>query len=97
MHEEMTLNAITTENIVATGDVGHRIDLEKLVRMHGGIYEPSQFPGAILRIRNHTTFLVFTNGKLVCVGSKKEDDARSALVDMQRILVTIGCLNSTMD
>jgi len=37
------------------------------------MYEPEQFPGLIYRmIDPKVVFLIFTSGKMVCVGAKKE-------------------------
>ena len=34
-------------------------------------YEPEQFPGLVYKLDNPTaTFLLFSNGKLVCTGTK---------------------------
>lgn len=63
-------------NIVATADLNSEIDLERLVEKTPGkfkvIYEPEQFPGAILRFfvtpNSQTSILLFGSGKLVCTG-----------------------------
>jgi len=69
-------------NIVATADLGIEVDLERFVsrvnKMKGVgiIYEPEQFPAAIVKIslspNDNATVLLFSTGKLVCVGLKKE-------------------------
>jgi len=39
------------------------------------MHEPEQFPGAIYRMESpRVVFLIFSNGKIVCVGAKKEED-----------------------
>lgn len=83
------LNASLTEpeirNIVATADLGHVVDLEKisLIREIASIYEPEQFPGAIIKIplreENIATILLFASGKLVCVGLRKIEDIKEAI------------------
>ena len=36
-------------------------------------YEPEQFPGAIMRLKDiGTTLLLFKNGKVICSGAKSE-------------------------
>ena len=36
-------------------------------------YEPEQFPGLVYKlIEPNATFLLFSNGKLVCTGTKKK-------------------------
>jgi transcription initiation factor TFIID TATA-box-binding protein len=71
---------ITIQNIVTSGSLGAPVNLEALCeRAHGGggrlMYEPEQFPGAIYRMESpRVVFLIFSNGKIVCVGAKKEED-----------------------
>jgi len=43
-------------------------------------YEPEQFPGLVYKlIEAKATFLLFSNGKVVCTGTKSEEEARTAL------------------
>jgi|GEM_PF-1646002 len=68
------------QNIVATANLKNPIDIEKLVtdlqkdKQTRIIYEPEQFPAAIIKLPiNQTTkatILLFSSGKLVCVGLK---------------------------
>jgi len=75
-------------NIVATSDLGHMVDLEQisLIREISSIYEPEQFPGAIIKIplseENMATILLFASGKLVCLGLKKLEDIKEAIVKL---------------
>ena len=72
-------------NIVATADLDHVVDLEQisLIREIASIYEPEQFPGAIIKIplgeENMATILLFASGKLVCVGLRKLEDIKEAI------------------
>lgn len=62
---------LKVRNIVATLDLGRRIDLERLAgQLRGMIYEPEQFPGAIYRptSRKDMTALIFASGKIVLPG-----------------------------
>jgi len=83
---------VAVQNVVATVDLGEvSIDLigvaYKLRRRV--IYEPEQFPGLIYRMEDpKVTFLIFTNGKLVCVGAKKEEDIHRAVDKLKRCLTT---------
>ena len=77
------------ENIVATMDLGVSLDLERLAgSLPGADYDANRFPGLVLRLRNpKVAFLIFKNGKVVCTGSKGEEDVRAgvkALVSMLR-------------
>jgi transcription initiation factor TFIID TATA-box-binding protein len=43
-------------------------------------YEPEQFPGLVYKlIEAKATFLLFSNGKVVCTGTKSEEEAKQAL------------------
>ncbi|MFQ5836945.1 MAG: TATA-box-binding protein, partial [Candidatus Bathyarchaeia archaeon] len=74
---------ITVQNIVASGSLGKTIDLIELCeheRTGRLIYEPEQFPATIYRMKNsHVVFLIFSTGKIVCVGAKKEKEIYEAL------------------
>ncbi|GAH52194.1 unnamed protein product, partial [marine sediment metagenome] len=51
------------------------------------MYEPDQFPGAIYRMKEpKCVFLLFSNGKIVCVGTKREEDIPKAVENMITIL-----------
>ena len=63
---------IKIENVVATTTLGVPLDLEDVAySLERTVYDPEQFPGLIYRIRDPPlTFLIFTNGKIVCAGAK---------------------------
>jgi transcription initiation factor TFIID TATA-box-binding protein len=79
---------VTIQNIVASAELGGEIDLESVVyKMKKVMYEPEQFPGAVYRMDEpKVVFLIFSAGKLVCVGAKKEQDVYSAVDNIQRVL-----------
>jgi len=68
-------------NIVASAELGGRIDLEKAVFTLGKtMYEPEQFPGLIYRMDEpKVVILLFASGKLVCTGARKEQDVYDAV------------------
>jgi transcription initiation factor TFIID TATA-box-binding protein len=68
-------------NMVASADLGGKIDLEKAVFTLGKtMYEPEQFPGLIHRMDEpKVVILLFASGKLVCTGAKKEQDVYDAV------------------
>jgi transcription initiation factor TFIID TATA-box-binding protein len=68
-------------NIVASADLGGKIDLEKAVTTLGKtMYEPEQFPGLIYRMDEpRVVILLFASGKLVCTGAKREQDVYDAV------------------
>lgn len=80
--------AITIQNIVASGELNGEIDLENVVyKLKKVMYEPEQFPGAVFRMDEpKVVFLLFSAGKLVCVGAKKEPDVYTAVNKLQELL-----------
>jgi transcription initiation factor TFIID TATA-box-binding protein len=62
------------ENIVASANLNVELDLFNIaMEIENVEYEPEQFPGAILRLKEiGTTLLLFKNGKIICSGAKNE-------------------------
>ena len=84
---------IQIRNIVASASIGEFIDLERLyVSERGGmarriIYEPEQFPALIYRWKSpEVVFLIFSTGRIVCVGAKKEREVYEAVENLRRRL-----------
>lgn len=87
------------QNIVASGSLGGPVDLEELCRRArlGGslMYEPEQLPGAIYRMESpRVVFLIFSAGKIVCVGAKKEKHVHEAVETLRRRLEEMNVLIS---
>ncbi len=76
------------ENIVASADLGVELDLYAIAKASTDIdYEPEQFPGAICKIHNpKTALLLFKNGKVICTGSKTEEDIKKAIDQVVKIV-----------
>ncbi|MEM3127098.1 MAG: TATA-box-binding protein [Candidatus Woesearchaeota archaeon] len=72
---------VNVQNIVAAGSIGMDLNLNKLaMKLPNTEYEPEQFPGLVYKLDEaKATFLLFTNGKIVCTGTKSEEEARKAL------------------
>ena len=72
---------INIQNIVASGTVGMDLNLNILaMKLPNTEYEPEQFPGLVYKLDEaKATFLLFSNGKIVCTGTKSEDEVRKAL------------------
>jgi transcription initiation factor TFIID TATA-box-binding protein len=79
---------IKIQNIVASAALNGEIDLENVVyKLRKVMYEPEQFPGAVYRMDEpKVVFLIFSAGKLVCVGAKKEEQVYQAVDKIQQIL-----------
>src|SRR3989338_8084847 len=74
---------IKIQNIVASGSVGRDLNLNVLaMKLENTEYEPEQFPGLVYKLIDgqvKATFLLFSNGKVVCTGTKSEDEVNSSL------------------
>ena len=72
---------ISIQNIVASGSVGMDLNLNVLaMKLENTEYEPEQFPGLVYKLDEaKATFLLFSNGKIVCTGTKSEDEVHEAL------------------
>lgn len=80
--------AAKIQNIVATVDLGKIVDIEEFLHNIQNeqirvVYEPEQFPGAIVKFPvdrgSMATVLLFSSGKLVCVGLTTYDHIRKAI------------------
>ena len=72
---------INIQNIVASGSVGMDLNLNVLaMKLENTEYEPEQFPGLVYKLNEaKATFLLFSNGKIVCTGTKSEQEVDAAL------------------
>jgi transcription initiation factor TFIID TATA-box-binding protein len=72
---------IIVQNIVASGSVGMDLNLNTLaMKLDNTEYEPEQFPGLVYKLPEvGATFLLFSNGKVVCTGTKSEEAVHKAL------------------
>jgi transcription initiation factor TFIID TATA-box-binding protein len=85
---------IQIQNIVASAGLGGRIDLEKTTySLKRTMYEPEQFPGLIYRMDDpKVVLLLFTTGKLVCTGAKKEAEVPRAIAKLKETLEEKGLI-----
>ena len=72
---------IHIQNVVASGSIGMDLNLNILaMKLANTEYEPEQFPGLVYKLMEaKATFLLFSNGKVVCTGTKSEAEVDSAL------------------
>ena len=82
---------ITVHNIVASGTLGKRINLElAALLLEHTMYEPEQFPGLIYRMQDpKVVLLLFQLGKLVCTGAKTHEDVTQSLQKIYSLLTEI--------
>ena len=71
---------ITVQNIVASGSIGIKLNLNYLgLKLPNTEYEPEQFPGLVHKLKGtRATFLLFSNGKIVCTGTRTEEKVHEA-------------------
>ncbi len=83
---------ITIQNIVASGSVGMDLNLNVLaMKLDNTEYEPEQFPGLVYKLDEaKATFLLFSNGKIVCTGTKSEEEVHLAL---DKLIVNLKKVN----
>ncbi len=72
---------IKVQNIVASGNIDMMLNLNILaLELENTEYEPEQFPGLVYKLNEPTaTFLLFTNGKLVCTGTKNRQQLEESM------------------
>lgn len=77
---------IKVQNIVASGTINMRINLNLIaLELENVEYEPEQFPGLVYKLTEPTaTFLLFTNGKLVCTGTKNRKQLKESMKQLQK-------------
>lgn len=80
--------AITIQNVVASASVDQKIDLNEITKKFPDTeWNPDQFPGLVFRIKSPmTATLIFRTGKMVCTGSKSEDEAKKAVQNVVQSL-----------
>jgi transcription initiation factor TFIID TATA-box-binding protein len=88
---------ITVQNIVASSNLGHRINLN-VIAITLGLerveYEPEIFPGLVYRLDDpKVVLLLFGSGKLVCTGAKIPQDVEKAVDKITEELGAAGLLS----
>lgn len=77
---------ITVQNIVASGSIDLNLNLNVLaVQLENTEYEPEQFPGLVYKLVDPpATFLLFSNGKLVCTGTKDKSQLEESMRQLNK-------------
>ncbi|MFH1209557.1 MAG: TATA-box-binding protein [archaeon] len=72
---------IVVQNMVASGSIKMDLNLNSLaMKLPNTEYEPEQFPGLVYKLQGtRATFLLFSNGKIVCTGTRSEIKLREAV------------------
>jgi len=79
------------ENVVASASLGQTLDLYNLaVSLQNVEYEPEQFPGAIMKLKEpKVSLLLFKNGKVICAGAKNTKAVEIALRKAMRQIADV--------
>ena len=79
-------------NLVASANLKHKIDLNKVVYELGECeYEPEQFPGLVYRMDEPpVVILIFNSGKIIVTGSKDLRVVQQAVKELEKRLEKIG-------
>src|SRR3989338_6002795 len=77
---------ITVQNIVASGNINMMLNLNYLaLALENTEYEPEQFPGLVYKLEDPpATFLLLSNGKLVCTGTKNKAQLDESMVILNK-------------
>ena len=80
------------ENIVSTANLNCHLNLREIaLKATNAEYNPKRFSAVIMKIKEpKTTALIFSNGKIVCLGAKTEEDSRKACRKFAKIIKKIG-------
>ena len=83
---------IAVQNMVASGSVGMDLNLNSLaLELENTEYEPEQFPGLVYKLPGtRATFLLFSNGKIVCTGTRSESKLREAVDMLVKVLQKVS-------
>ena len=80
------------QNIVSTVDLGCPINLKEIaLQAQNTQYIPNKFSGLIMRIKEpKATALIFSTGKMVCLGAKTEEESKNACRKFGKILKNLN-------
>jgi len=83
---------IEVVNIVVSTSLEHDIPLEKMAAtLSNTEYNPEQFPGLVIRIREpKTSALIFSSGKVVCTGARSMEKVKESIKKIIKSLKKIG-------
>ena len=91
MSKQIIVNIV---NVVASVTLNQTLDLNSIVKAFPAVeYRPEQFPGIVFKLKKpKTANLIFGSGKMVCVGSKSEKQAKKAVMKVIQQLKDNGII-----
>ena len=80
------------ENIVSVVNLCCNLNLKKIaIQIRNAEYNPKRFSAVIIRQKEpKTTALIFSNGKIVCLGAKSESDSKKACRKFAKIIKSLN-------
>jgi transcription initiation factor TFIID TATA-box-binding protein len=85
---------LRVENIVASTqmDIKEKLNLDQIAfSLENSEYEPESFPGLVFRLTEpRVAFLLFGTGKIICTGSRSQEDIHLALTSFKKKLEALG-------
>ena len=80
------------QNIVSTAHLCCDLNLKQIaLQVENTQYNPLKFSGLIMRIKDpKTTALIFSNGKIICLGAKTEEDSKNACRKYAKIIKNLN-------
>ncbi|CAK5087148.1 unnamed protein product [Meloidogyne enterolobii] len=90
------------QNVVSTAQIlnkNKKLDLYSLSTLiKNAKYSPERFSALIIKVEQplRSTALVFSNGKIVCVGTKSVKDSEIAIRNFVKLISTANCSSINM-
>ena len=86
---------VSIENVVASASTNQTVDLNQITKNFVDVeYHPDQFPGLVFRLKTpKTATLIFSSGKMVCTGARRESEVyravnnRHVLLEAKNVMV----------
>ena len=90
---DVKVSKIVIQNIVASTNLDTKLDIDKMAfDLENSEYEPETFPGLVYKTKGSVTFLIFSTGKVVCVGARTTKDIKDSLDSLVKKLKDIKAL-----
>ena len=80
------------ENIVCTVNLCCKLNLREIaLQARNAEYNPKRFSAVIMKIKEpKTTALIFSSGRMVCLGAKNEEESKKASRTFAKIIKSLG-------
>ena len=84
--------SLNIENIVSTANLCAQLNLREIaLQSKNAEYNPKRFSAVIMKIREpKTTGLIFSSGRIVCLGAKDEEMSKRACRKFAKIIKSMG-------